>query len=219
MRALVLFLLVWLNAGSPPSSHSQEPLSNIDKFIVCDLNRDQLIDKDEFQDCARFPSYTNLVEAVDEIYKLFDTNKDEKLAKHEFDLFFKMVADHEREVEVLTSDGKQKTMKQGEFMKMEEDRRKGFTYENGQVSKVNEGSSDLESIKEDNPELSRFITLGRWAHHQITQLGYADGNITGMRSLEDLDSTALPKETGSADRDYFEVIPSLDHLLSLTELC
>jgi hypothetical protein len=213
MRSRLVFLVLclweglWLSASSTPTL-TPDPISTIDKFILCDLNRDRLIDREEFQDCARFPSGTNLLEAVEEIYKLFDVDKDDQLDKQEFELFFKMVADHEREVEVLTSDGKQKTMKQGEFMKMEEERRKGFTYENGQVSKVNEGSSDLDSIREENPELSRFITLGRWAHHHITQLGYATGNITGMRSLEDLDSSStLPTEAGGVEREYFEVTP------------
>lgn len=188
-------------------SESRDPLSSLDKFILCDLSRDQLVSPAEFKDCARFPSSTNQEGALEEIYRHFDADQDGHLSKREFELFFETISSKEREVEVVTSDGTRKTMRQGDFLKMEEERRKGFQYENGQVSKVNEGSSEIDNLREENPELSRFVTIGRWAHHCILQLGYASGNITGLRSIDDMNSEDSAVERG--DRDYFEVCSAL----------
>jgi hypothetical protein len=189
------------------NSESRDPLSSLDKFILCDLNRDKLVSPAEFRDCARFPSSTNQEGALEEIYRLFDADQDGDLSKHEFELFFETISSKEREVEVVTSDGTKKTMRQGEFLKMEEERRKGFQYENGQVSKVNEGASEVDSLRDENPELSRFVTIGRWAHHRIVELGYASGNITGLKSIDDTEQEGA-LGGGDSNREYFEVCPS-----------
>lgn len=193
----ILLFQLWAAIGFSKPSKSTDQFSNIDKFILCDLNRDQRIDKQEFQDCTTFPSLTNHQQAIEEIYTHFDVDHDSHLSKHEFSLYFNVLTDHERKVEIITADGKKKTVTQGEFLKMEEEKRKGFKYENGQVSKVNEGSLNLDQIKEENPDLSRFITLGQWAHHQITRLGYATGNIAGLKSIDDFD------QRGESFRDNY----------------
>ena len=92
-------------------------------------------------------------------------------------------------------------MKQGDFLKLEEEQRQGFQYENGQVSKVSEGESHLDKIKEEHPELSRFITIGKWAHRQIIELGYATGNITGIKSLNLTSTHSKEKENDDDDDD------------------
>jgi hypothetical protein len=217
---ILIFQTEWVgqahaNPHQSERSENIDPLSPLDKFILCDLNRNRMVSRSEFKDCVRFPSSTNQVGALEEIYRLFDADKDDQLSNREFELFFEFLSSKEREVDVVTSDGKKKTMRQGDFLKMEEERRRGFQYENGQVSKINEGFSEVESLRKENPELSRFVTIGKWAHHRIVELGYASGNITGLKSINDTAESIVEtqqKEVQKDGREYFEVShPSFPH--------
>lgn len=184
------------------------------KFKLCDLNSDLLISKVELNSCLKFSVLNNnKKESIENIFNLFDVDQNNQLDLNEFELFLKISLDNERDIEIITKDGIKKNIKQGEFLKLEEEQRKGFQYENGQVSKVNEGELNLNDIKNENPDLSRFITIGKWAHYQIKQLGYATGNITGIKSLN-ISSTNSNEDDEDEDNenneifsdDYYEVI-------------
>jgi Ca2+-binding EF-hand superfamily protein len=191
------WLVIYSNLFSILSAKPDKTPDN--NFAKCDRDKSNTIDRQEFRSCAKFPEVASIDESVEGIFNLFDVDSDSYLSKSELNLFTKMVSEHDRDIEILTQDGTRRTMKQSEFLKLEEERKRGLSVEDGKVTKVDEGSATLDQLKSENPELSRFVTLGRWAHHEIVRLGYATGNLTNMKSIDDLVDMS-PKEGSSSPK-------------------
>lgn len=102
-------------------SFSFSDLNN--KFKLCDINNNKLIEKNELKLCLQFPSNLNKDNSIDTIYNLFDVDTDLLLDYNEFELFFKLSLNNEREIEIITKDGIKKNIKQGEFLKLEDEQK------------------------------------------------------------------------------------------------
>ena len=177
-------------------------------FKYCDTDDSGGIDMNEFRDCAKFPPQvgTNVADATKEIFRLFDSNKNNELSRRELKAFLKVISESESEVDVVLEDGTKKSMRQTDFMKLAEERTKGMRLEDGQVTRVDEGSANLDQLKKDNPELARFIIIGQWAREMMEVMGYASGAIVNMKSLDDM---LPPNDTSyrAPTSRYLEVSP------------
>jgi 3-methyladenine DNA glycosylase AlkC len=168
-------------------SKTKKKHHEITAFDHCDADKSGGVDKDEFELCAKFPPAVgkNKRDATHEIFRLFDLDSDDKLAPAELKSFLKVIAQNEQEVDVVLEDGSRQSMPQSEFLKMAEQRTNGMKMEDGKMTRVDEGSEHLDKLKKENPELARFIIMGQWAHANIASLGYANGSIVNLRSLDD----------------------------------
>lgn len=160
---------------------------DVSAFTHCDANNNGGIDKREFQSCAKFPPSVgnNKRDATLEIFRIFDLDHDNELAPAELRSFLKVIAENDQEVDVILDDGTKQSMPRSEFLKMAEKRTNGMKMEDGKMTRVDEGSEHLDKLKKENPELARFIVMGQWAHANIVKLGYANGSIVNLRSLDD----------------------------------
>lgn len=110
-------------------------------FVMCDINSDMQISKSELTKCAKFPKSKG--DIAKEIFRVFDKNHDGFLSRAEYHEFVAMAFEEgsgseveEEEVEVIDREGKKKVMKKKDFDRVNQDKMKGLSMEDGEMTKV-----------------------------------------------------------------------------------
>ena len=187
---------------------------------MCDLDSDGQISVAELTSCAHFPpSKGNIAE---EVFRVFDQDHNDFLSKQEYVDFVSMsfentvkgadedeergereeVEDTDEEVEVIDRHGKKKIMKKSAFDQMNQEKMKGLSLEEGEMTKVEEGETTLERAREENPELARVLALGKWIQSQLAERGHATGKMVNMKTLDSRDDGAQGQQKLQGGQDF-----------------
>lgn len=211
-----------LQAAETPRSSKEDQL-----FLMCDLNKDGQISEKELRICAKFPKSKG--DMAKEVFRVFDKNRDDSLSPDEYFEFVSMIFDDsttpgtgtidededeedeedvDEEVEVVDRDGNKKVMKKSHFDRLNREKMKGLSMEDGEMTKMEEGHTTAAEAKENNPALARVLAVGEWIQEQLKEGGHASGKMVNMKTLDSRES-GVEGQKRLNDQQDFEVSHSL----------
>jgi Ca2+-binding EF-hand superfamily protein len=138
----VLVILLLCEAAESESARGSK---EDELFLMCDHDSDGKISVTELRKCANFPKAKG--DVAKEVFRVFDEDQSGFLSTSEYFKFVSMAfeavprAEEEEgetpeEVEVIDRRGKKKVMKKRDFDQMNQDKMKGLSMEEGEMTKV-----------------------------------------------------------------------------------
>lgn len=235
-KAAALVVMLLCCGVTRLQAKSQQGSKENELFLMCDLNSDGQISVKELRKCAKFPksksdiaeevfrvfdkdrngflTESEYIEFVSMAFESKETSsktekkqqKDSKRKNDDYD-DDEEEEDIDEEVEVIDRNGKKQIMKKSAFDQMNQEKMKGLSLEEGEMTKVEEGETTLEKAREENPELARVLALGKWIQTQLAKEGfeYATGKMLNMKTIDDREEGADRQKHLQENKD-FEVI-------------
>ena len=200
---VVIGLLVLVRVGGTSDSLEMDAAVRA-MFADCDSSGDGKLDMPEMVACIRRQAPADIVDKVEPSYyfRTFDTNKNGYL---DFEEFSKAVKPGEDvEYEVKTRDGKTKMFTQQELSEKTLESTKGVRMEDGHLVKDDEGTSTLDELINENPNMARVVVMGNFATDLLNHSGTIPGRLKSLKTLRRDGEGAQDGDTGDS---YEEFLP------------
>lgn len=200
----------------------------LDYFSICDTNKNNKIEFEEFSSCLRLSNVNDQITLQDlsSLFETLDRNHDKSISVVEFnnalDIVGKMKKLHnsdkeeeeeeeERLIEVTTRDGVKKQMKNKDFYNVFQENLKGFKrHANNQITKEETNQTSIHDLENHNPTLSAFIKLAQWSHKFLIYHKFINGTMNNSTSTKLLkvqslspDGEDIPEDDPQIDFQQF----------------
>jgi hypothetical protein len=185
---IVFGVSVILADGNDKKSHEDS------FFVTCDSNKNLMIDKHEWIECAKSKEYKGSnVDSIfpseeDNIFDLLDKNHDKNISVKEYREFQDSLLqskDGSEYVHVTLKDGTRKKLSKDDLQRNIQDRMKGFQKTKGNnIIREEKETATLSNIEKDNPGLSRILKVGNWSYYSLRSLNYIDGKLARIQSID-----------------------------------
>lgn len=162
--------------------------SSIDSFFSsCDIDNSKILSEAEFRNCIKlFPGFSEFSsQAIDNLIGVIDIDNDGSISLSEYKKMMTNFRDSKGDSTVTLTNryGETETITINELYSRSESTFDGMQRENGQIFQEKTGSSNLDSLSLERPDMARFISFGKWAQLEMQLAGYAYGSISQIRSL------------------------------------
>jgi hypothetical protein len=144
-----------------------------------------------------------------QLFHLLDLNHDNYITEYEYenilDNNFSDISNQET-VKIKTRDGKIREITREELFKLvnvrNEEHSDGITREGDNIYKNTFKSGSIEEIAKDNPDIARFVAIGKWIQDELTKIDI-ECEILHMKSLPDGGSINLKENINNNNMNNF----------------
>mgnify|MGYP000616224480 CR=1 FL=1 len=155
-------------------------------FKICGKKTLARVDLDRCVESAPSDFSTHFMGGLDAkaFMVVVDLNRDGTITPEEYESSLSEEEDDRsrEKIEVKDRNGNTKFMTADDLLQSMRAEHEGMYMEDGRLMKNTEGSSTVSEITKENPDLARFIAMGRWCGVMLERAGYDFGPVVGLSS-------------------------------------